>query len=124
MVQGHHSYQDGISQMQSFFNASDKPKGQEYPFFKKPSPSYLQWIAIFITAPISIYQYLSNYYAHKPDYNCIKKHSRYIDGVFKTCLSEKISMVKAKAKAKSMGVTFNDLVMGIVSCAVKEHFVE
>lgn len=32
-------------------------------------------------------------------------------------------MVKAKAKAKSMGVTFNDLIMGIVSCGLKEHFV-
>lgn len=38
-------------------------------------------------------------------------------------MSHEISMVKAKAKAKSMGVTFNDLIMGIVSCGLKEHFV-
>jgi len=41
MAQGHHSYQDGISQMQSFYSFSDsiKQKDSEYPFFKKPRPS-------------------------------------------------------------------------------------
>ena len=33
-------------------------------------------------------------------------------------------MVKTKAKAKEMGVTFNDLVLGIVSKCVKAYFVE
>jgi len=41
IVQGHHSYQDGVSQMQSFFAATDRPKNQEYPFFKKAPPSSL-----------------------------------------------------------------------------------
>lgn len=31
-------------------------------------------------------------------------------------------MVKAKATAKKMGFTFNDLIMGIISSALKEHF--
>ena len=35
---------------------------------------------------------------------------------------EPISMVKAKALCKKMGISFNDLMLGIVSSSIKEHF--
>ena len=41
MVLGHHSHQDGISQMQSFFKVSDCPEKAEYPFFKMKAPTFL-----------------------------------------------------------------------------------
>jgi hypothetical protein len=37
--------------------------------------------------------------------------------------SEPISMVKAKALSKKMGISFNDLMLGLVSSSIKEHFV-
>lgn len=33
-------------------------------------------------------------------------------------------MIKSKAKAKEMGITFNDLMTGIVSKSLKMHFKE
>lgn len=31
-------------------------------------------------------------------------------------------MIKAKALSKKMGISFNDLILGIVSSSLKEHF--
>jgi hypothetical protein len=43
-------------------------------------------------------------------------------GNYKCLLSKQISMEKAKKKAKEMGLTFNDLILGIVSKSLKLHF--
>jgi len=45
-------------------------------------------------------------------------------GNYKSRLSKQISMRKIKSKAKEMGVTFNDLITGIVSKSLKMHFNE
>ena len=37
-------------------------------------------------------------------------------------ISSEISMKKAKALSKSMGITFNDLILGMVSKVFKQHF--
>ena len=126
MAQGHHSYQDGISQMQSFYCFSDtyKQKG-EYPFFKKPRPSILQWMAVYLSLPFTWFQFLKFYFSRPRDENCIKKHPKYMTGRLNSKLSDMISMKKAKAKAKELDskMTFNDLILAVISTAFKEYFV-
>lgn len=118
MSMGHHSHQDGISQFQSFFAASDNSTG-EYPFMKRPYPTFWQWYLIYISLPISWYLCLQYYMQHSHDVNCIKKHPSYLSGKMNAALSHQISMEKAKKVAKSMHLTFNDLILGIISKALK-----
>jgi len=59
----------------------------------------------------------------KGDRNCIKKHSVYMSGNF-TCHNSKIvSVKKTKELSKKMGITLNDLIMGISSKVLKQYFV-
>ena len=46
-----------------------------------------------------------------------------MSGKYKAQLSKQISMKKSKALAKNMGLTFNDLIMGLVSKSIKTHFI-
>jgi hypothetical protein len=47
-----------------------------------------------------------------------------MSGNFHNRRSTQISMKKSKLKAKEMGVTFNDLITGIISKSLKMHFVQ
>ena len=42
-----------------------------------------------------------------------------MSGKYNAKLSKQISMKKSKEVAKQMGITFNDLVMGLVSKSIK-----
>lgn len=46
-----------------------------------------------------------------------------MSGKYNAELSKQISMKKSKALAKTMGLTFNDLIMGLVSKSIKTHFI-
>ena len=72
--------------------------------------------------PYSWTRYLSYYYGTPDDKNCIKKDRRYISGNMQGALSIDIDMSKAKSKAKEMNVAFGDLMLGIVSKVLKQHF--
>jgi hypothetical protein len=113
--------------MQGFYCFSDtyKQKG-DYPFFKKPRPSFLDWLVIYVTLPITWLQFLKFYFSRPRDINCIKKHPKYLSGKLNSKLSDMISMKKAKAKAKELDpkMTFNDLILAVVSTTFKEYFVQ
>jgi len=123
LVLGHHTHQDGISQFQSFFAFSDEPQKVEYPFFKRKAVSLLEWAVMILTLPLSGYRAVSYYYARPYDLNCIKKARFFVSGKLRAKLAKPISLAKGKALAKTMGLTFNDLVMGLLSKALKTHFV-
>jgi hypothetical protein len=109
--------------MQVFYALSDNC-GSDYPFFVKPSPNFFQWLFIYLTIPVSFVTSLAYWESHKPDINCIKKHKAHMDGKYNSALSTLISMKKAKEVAKSMGITFNDLILGMTSKSLKQHFVK
>ena len=46
-----------------------------------------------------------------------------MSGVFNAALSKQIDMKKAKSIAKSKGITFGDLIVGVINTATKSHFV-
>ena len=75
-----------------------------------------------MTFPIAFLQVGLHYVAKVDDENCIKKHSEYMTGDIKARLSHEISMKRAKALAKKFGLTFNDLILGIMSNALKKYF--
>ena len=70
------------------------------------------------------YESLKYYYSHKYDRNCIKKHPRYLTGKFQGKIVKPIALDKAKVAAKKLDCTFNDLVLGIISKALKLYFKE
>jgi hypothetical protein len=55
------------------------------------------------------------------DFNCIKRRVP-LTGIHKTSTALTISLIKAKAIAKNKGITFNDLVMGLISQSMKSYF--
>ena len=77
---------------------------------------------MLLTIPISWYQTLRYYYARPYDINCIKKARFFLSGKLHAKLALPISLPKSKALAKSMGLTFNDLILGLLSKALKLHF--
>ena len=47
-----------------------------------------------------------------------------MSGKINAKILQTVSMKKAKELGKKMGITFNELVMGIISKTVKQHFIE
>jgi len=124
MINGHHTYQDGISGMCAVFATSDQGKSgkYEYPFMKRKEMTYLQWTLAYLATPIAWYVVLKNYYKHKYDKNCIRKHPKYMTGKLKGAICKPISLRLAKLEAKKMDITFNDLILGMISKAMKQYF--
>jgi hypothetical protein len=75
------------------------------------------------TIPISWYQATRYYYKKPYDINCIKKARFFLSGKLQAKLALPISLPKSKVLAKSMGITFNDLVLGLLSKSLKSYFV-
>ena len=119
---GHHTHQDGVSMFQSMFQISDEPEKREYPFLRRKSPGFLQWCMIFLTIPISWPLTLTHYESRPIDKNCIKKFGQFMSGKLNVGHSQVISMSKIKKLGKEMGLTFNDVIMGIVSASMKRYF--
>jgi len=90
---------------------------------KRPGPSALQWAMIYLTAPITWIPALKHYTGRKSDKNCIKQHGVYMSGNFSCHNSETISVKKAKELSKKMGITLNDMIMGMTSKVLKQYFV-
>ena len=110
--------------MQTFYSFSDNAKaGLEYPFMKRKPISLFQWIIIYFTTPYSWYEALKWYYKHKYDKNCIKRHPKYMTGKMVGKITKPIALDKAKEVAKKMGITFNDLVLGLISKCIKHYFI-
>jgi hypothetical protein len=74
---------------------------------------------IYLTAPITWFWVIKDYQRVKDDQNCIKKHGYYMSGNFNCANSDQISMKKAKALSKKMGITMNDMMMGMTSQVLK-----
>lgn len=125
MINGHHSYQDGISGMCAYFAFSDQAVSGKYehPFMKRKEMSFFQWTLAYLSTPAAWYLVLKNYYKHKYDVNCIKKHPKYMTGKLVGRICKPISLRLAKLEAKKNNITFNDLVMGMISKAFKQYFV-
>jgi hypothetical protein len=101
MAHGHHSYNEGISQMQCFFSQTDTFKDKNsYPFFEVPSLGFLKWVMVYMTIPISWPLCLSYYESVPKDKNCIKKHPKFVNGELKCSVPQTISMKKGKELAK------------------------
>lgn len=77
----------------------------------------------YLALPYAWYITIRHWYKHKYDVNCIKKHPKYLTGKLKGKICKPISLRLAKLEAKKMNMTFNDLVMGIVSKSFKQYFV-
>ena len=67
-------------------------------------------------------QGFKNYYRHKKDNNCIKRHSLYTSGKYAACNSDVISLKKIKAFAKEHKATIGDITMAMASTVFAEHF--
>lgn len=116
---GHHCNHDGISQFQAYYQWSDCQAEGEYPFLKRKAPSSLQWAIIYLTAFFTWIPALKHYTGRKADKNCIKKHGIYMSGNFTCHNSEIISVKKAKEISKKMGMTLNDMMLGMTSKVFK-----
>ena len=73
----------------------------------------------YLSTPVAWYVAVKHYYKHKYDINCIKKHPKYMTGKLIGKICKPISLRLAKLEAKKMDITFNDLVMGMISKAFK-----
>jgi hypothetical protein len=121
LTNGHHSYCDGISGMCALFSFSDQALSGKYdqPFMKRKEMTLLQWTLAYLSTPIAWYFVIKHYFKHKYDVNCIKKHPKYMTGKLVGKICKPISLRLAKLEAKKMDITFNDLMLGIVSKAFK-----
>ena len=54
MSVGHHTHQDGVSQMQSFYKISDDTNS-EYPFLNRKPPTLSQWVFFYLITPVAWY---------------------------------------------------------------------
>lgn len=90
---------------------------------KRPTPSLLQWLMIYLTIPYTWYHALKHYMSRRDDRNCIKKHKIYMSGNFTCHNSKVVSVKKTKELSKKMGVTLNDFILGVISKILKEYFV-
>ena len=73
-------------------------------------------LCIWVTA-------IKHHKSRKKDVNCIKKDPYYMSGNFSCHNSLTCSTKKAKELSKKMGMTLNDLMLGITTKCVKEYFV-
>ena len=78
---------------------------------------------IYITAPFAWVPALKHYMGRKNDKNCIKKSGMHMAGKFSCHNSHTISMKKAKDMSKKLNMTFNDMMMGVTSKVLKQHFI-
>ena len=85
-------------------------------------PSSLQWVFMTFMMPYAILMAIKEFESRKPDHNCISKHSKFMKGVMHSKNCTTISMKKAKELSKTLGVSFNELVLGITSKTLKWHF--
>jgi len=107
------------------FACSDEAATGKYenPFMKRPNMGFLQWAMLYCSIPIAWFIAFKHYYKHDYDVNCIKKHPSYMTGKLVGRICKPISLRLAKIEAKKMNITFNDLVLGMVSKAFKQYFV-
>jgi hypothetical protein len=98
--------------------------GGEYPFVKKAQPNFIQWCIIYLTAPITWISALKYYTGKKSDKNCIKPSGKYMSGNLNSRLGPEVSLKKTKEVAKKMGMTVNDLMLGITSRVLKQYFIK
>lgn len=82
MALGHHSFQDGISSLQTYYAMSDNFKADPgyYPFMERPVPKWYHWVLFYCLIPASWYQGLAYYLRRPNDENCIKKHPTFMTG--------------------------------------------
>lgn len=122
MTYGHHCMQDGLSAMQAFHRTSDAPETSEYPFIRKPAPSFFHWLMVYLTIPFGMFKMYTWYKKEKNDVNCIKKHEKYMLGKPNAAKSLEISVAKTKQLSKQYGVTINDLILAVITKVLKKHF--
>ena len=120
---GPHVLQDGISSMQQFYQMSDQIETDKsfYPYFDLPAPSFAQWALIYLTAPYQWYNVIKHWKARGDDRNCIKRRVL-LTGEQKSKMATIISLKKAKQVAKDNGISYNDLMLAIVSQSFRNHF--
>ena len=55
MAVGHHSFQDGISSLQTYYAMSDNIKADKayYPFMERPVPKWYHWVLFYCLIPAS-----------------------------------------------------------------------
>lgn len=82
--------------------------------------SWLDWVKLYISAPIAFYLCIQHWESRPADENCIKNND--CKGLLRTKLIKTISMAKAKKLAKQMDVTFNELILGLISQSIKVYF--
>jgi hypothetical protein len=103
---------------------SDTPAENDYPFVKKSLPSSLTWMIVYLLLPIAAFQVYKDYYSKPYDNNCIKKHELYLHGKHRSVNSKIISMAKTKVILKEKNITFNDLMLSIISKSLRQYFQE
>lgn len=74
---------------------------------------------IYLSAPLTWPGALKFYMGRKADKNCIKPSGKFMSGNVRSVLSQEFSIKKTKEVAKKMNLTFNDLMLGITSIALK-----
>lgn len=79
---------------------------------------------MYLISPYSIYTAVTYWVSRKDDKNCIKKNGMYMSGKLNSGISKTLSIKKAKALAKKMEVSLNEIIMGLVSRSLKWHFVK
>ena len=88
------------------------------------SIKWYQWLMVFGSAHV-LWKWTLDYIRSYPDdINCIKKHHMYMTGKLNARILQTVSMKKAKAHSKRMGITFNELVLGVLSKTTKAYFKE
>ena len=110
--------------LQSVFATSDEFGADKayYPFMSRPAIKWWQWLFYWLCIPLSWPQTVAYFESRPADKNCIKHQRKYMTGNLNSDLSLAISMRKSKVVAKQMGLTFNDLMLGIIGRALKVHF--
>jgi NRPS condensation-like uncharacterized protein len=78
---------------------------------------------MYLLAPFTWIPAIKHTKSRGHDKNCIKKEGIYMSGNFSCHNSYTISVKKAKLLSKKMGITFNDLIMGLTSKVLKQYFV-
>ena len=107
------------------FSASDNYQSgkYEFPFMRTKRMTAFHWFLAYLSTPVAWYVAVKHYYKHEYDVNCIKKHPKYMTGKLVGKICKPISLRLAKVEAKKMNITFNDLVMGMISKAFKLYFI-
>ena len=122
MLVGHHWQMDGISLMQALYSFSDNIKLGDFPFLKPKPISPCSWICLHVLAPVAAIRSAFWFLSRPNQYNCIHPHTNFLKGLLRARISAAISMTKAKALAKRLGVTFNDLTLGLLSTTLRQYF--